>query len=140
MHKLKKLYIFTLSVSAFCFVLSQILLLNDNVKNKLSTVYRIESKYVYSEQQIPRGSVQIEISHPDKGIYLLQNGETVAELNEKNVHVDIYDNTVVEIDGRNTEHSFLVKIKTVSDNIGGYFEEEIVVDKNIVILGRFFVK
>lgn len=140
MHRIKKWYKFTLLACVLCFVFSQALLLNDNVKNKLSAVYRIESKYVYSEQLILKGSIDIEISHPDKGVYLLQNGEPVAELNQKKFTVDVYDNTVLEIDGRNAEQSFCVKVLSFSENIDGHFTKEIEVNKNIVILGRFFIK
>lgn len=140
MIKIKKWFKLTLLICVVCLLVGQFLLLNDNVKNKISSVYRMESKYVYSEQQIPKGNIEIEISRPDKGLYLLQDGEPVAELNQKNITVDVFDNTVIEIDGRNCEHNILVKIKTVSQNIDGYYEQEIVVEKNIVILGRFFVK
>ena len=140
MIKIKKWFICTLSICVVCLLVGQFLLLNENVKSKISSVYRMESKYVYSEQQIPKGNIVIEISRPSKGIYLLQNGEPTLELNQKKFNVDIFDNTVIEIDGRNCEHSVLVKIKTISENIYGYHESEIVVEKNIVILGRFFIK
>lgn len=140
MNKIKKWFVLLLSVSVLFLALSQVMLLNDNIKDKISYIYQIESKYVYSEQQIPKGNIEIEISHPEKGIYLLQNGEPVAELDQKIFSVNVFDNTVLEIDGRNCSHEFIVKIKNVTENVGGYYEQKIVVDKNIVILGRFFIK
>ena len=140
MIKIKKWFMCTLLISIVCLIVGQILLLNESIKSKISTVYRMESKYVYSEQQMPKGSIEIEISQPEKGVYLLQNGEPIAELNQKKCNIDVFDNTVFEIDGRNCEHNVLVNIRTISENIDGYYEKEIVVEKNIVILGRFFIK
>lgn len=140
MHKIKKVFKILLvsSLSLMCIV--QILLLNDNIKNKISVIYNLESQYVYSEQEIPKGTVKIEISNPSDNIYILQNGERIVSLDKKNYTVEVFDNSVIEIDGREYDDKFNVKIVSVSDNLYGYYEEKIEISQNIVILGRFFVK
>lgn len=140
MHKIKKVFKILLvsSLSLMCIV--QILLLNDNIKNKISVIYNLESQYVYSEQEIPKGAVKIEISNPSDDIYILQNGEPIASLDKRNYTVEVFDNSVIEIDGREYDDKFNVKIVSVSDNLYGYYEKKIEISQNIVILGRFFVK
>lgn len=140
MHIIKKYFKFVFCFSFVLTILFQILLMNDYVKEKVSTIYRLESQYVYSEQELPKGSVFIEISSPDSNVYVLQNGETIADFSKKECQVDVFDNSVIEIDGRNTKTDLIIKIKSVSENLDGYYENNIKINGNIAILGRFFVK
>ena len=140
MHIVKKYFKLVICFSFVLTVLFQILLMNDSVKEKVSTIYRLESQYVYSEQKLPKGNVLIEISSPDSNVYVLQNGETIADFSKKECRIDVFDNSVIEIDGRNSETNFEIKIKSVSDNLEGYYENKVKISRNIVILGRFFVK
>ena len=140
MRIIKKYFNLIICVFFVLTVLFQILLLNDSVKEKVSTIYRLESQYVYSEQKLPKGNVLIEISSPDSNVYVLQNGETIADFSKKECRIDVFDNSVIEIDGRNSETDSEIKIKSISNNLEGYYENKVKISRNIVILGRFFVK
>lgn len=140
MRIIKKYFKLIICFSFVLTVLFQILLMNDSVKEKVSTIYRLESQYVYSEQKLPKGNVFIEISSPDSSVYVLQNGETIADFSKKECRIDVFDNSVIEIDGRNSETDFEIKIKSLSDNLEGYYENKVKISRNIVVLGRFFVK
>ena len=83
MHIVKKYFKLVICFSFVLTVLFQILLMNDSVKEKVSTIYRLESQYVYSEQKLPKGNVLIEISSPDSSVYVLQNGEIIADFSKK---------------------------------------------------------
>ena len=110
MRILKKYFKLFLCLSFVLTVMFQLLLMNDSVKEKVSTVYRLESQYVYSEQKLPKGNVLIEISSPDSNVYVLQNGETIADFSKNECQVDVFDNSVIEIDGRNSKSAFEIKI------------------------------
>ncbi len=121
-------------------VTAQIMLKNSFLKNRLSFLHEMESRYVYSEKVIDSGYIVIEISAPSDNLFLLQNGEKILSLSKKQIKVDISDNSVIEIDGRYTDSKCNIKITEISDKTNGFYENEVNVDSNIVILGRFFVK
>ena len=130
-----------LLVNVFLVVaISQFFLKNEFSKNKLSILHNIESEYVYSEQNTKTGYIVIEISMPSDNLFLLQNGEKITLLNKKQIKINITDNSVIEIDGRNTNGINIIKISEISENTEGFYEKEVHVESNIVILGRFFVK
>ena len=140
MRIFKKIFIFSLITAFVVMFITQMLLKNSVIKNKISTLYELESQYVYSEKDFSNGHIVIHVSNPSDNLFLLQNGEKTAVLNKENVQVDILDNSVVEIDGRDLNVQCTVKILDSSDNIEGFYEENITVKSNIVILGRFFIK
>ncbi len=136
-----KIFISLLFVFAFfVMVISQIFLKNDFFKNKLSVLYEMESMYVYSEKMESCGYVVIEISAPSENLFLMQNGEKILNLSKKQVKINVQDNSVIEVDGRKNDAICKIKITEISDNTEGFYEKEIEVKSNIVILGRFFVK
>ncbi len=138
--KFKRIYKILLITLLSISVLSQILLLNDNTKTVLSQVYDIESKYVFSQSSQPVGTIKISVSNPSDNLSLLQNGEKIAVLNQKTAEIEVSDNSVIEIDGTAFKSKSLIKIDVLSDSLQGYYEKEVQVCGNIVILGRFFVK
>lgn len=140
MHRFKICFTVVFIVFVFTMIVSQFLLKNDFYKSKLSLLHKMESKYVFSEQDVKRGYIVVEITSPSDGLFLLQNGEKIKTLNEDNLKIEILDNSVIEIDGRKLKSSCNVKIVEKSDNIEGFYEKEITVESNITILGRFFVK
>ena len=140
MHNFKKIFTLLFIVALFTLVVSQIMLKNTFYKSKLSTMHKIEAQYVYSEKNISTGYLIIEVCSPSESIFLMQNGEKILSLSDKKIKIDVSDNSVIEIDGRNTNSQCLIKVIEISDNINGFYEKEIYVESNIVILGRFFVK
>lgn len=140
MRILKRVFIFSLITAFVVMFVTQMLLKNSVIKNKLSRLYEMESQYVYSEKEITDGYIVIQISNPSDNLFLLQNGEKIAVLNTEKTQVDISDNSVIEVDGRNVNAQCSVKIVEISENIEGFYEENISVKSNIVILGRFFMK
>lgn len=136
----KKYYIKIFAVLSVLVLVSQVLLLNDNIKNKISFLYNMESQYVYSESAVPKGYIKIEISHPDKNVYILQNGEPLLCFEKVICKIDVFDNSVIEIDARNSDNEISVKLIEFSDNIDGYYEKICNLSKEIKILGRFFIK
>ena len=140
MHKFKICFKVVFIMSCFTMIVSQFLLKSDFYKSQLSLLHKMESKYVFSEQDTKRGYIVVEITSPSDALFLLQNGERIKVLNEDNLIIEIYDNSVIEIDGRKVETSCDVKIIEKSNNIEGFYEKEITVESNIAILGRFFVK
>lgn len=140
MRVFKKIFIFSI-LTAFVVVLtSQMLLKNSEIRIKLSRLYEMESKYVFSEKEIKEGYIVINVSNPSNDLFLLQNGEKIMSLNSDRIEINIPDNSVVEIDGRNLKTQCSVKIIKISDNVDGFYEEKIDIKSNIKILGRFFVK
>ena len=137
MMRFKKIYKIVLAAAAVLMLISQVLLMNNSVKPILSTVYSLEEKYSKAAEKC--GTVRISVSNPSDTLYLMQNGEITASLSEREFEIEVADNTVVEIDGLNSDKC-LIKITQVSGNLDGYYDENITVDKNIAILGRFFVK
>lgn len=140
MRIFKRLFILSLITAFVVMLVTQMLLKNSAVKNKLSRLYEIESQYVYSEQEISDGYIVIRISKPSDNLFLLQNGERTAVLNSEIMRIDILDNSVIEIDGRNTDEQFSIELTETSENIEGFYENSIKIKSNIVILGRFFIK
>ncbi|MBQ6908227.1 MAG: hypothetical protein IJQ28_07605 [Clostridia bacterium] len=140
MKAVKKIYkIVFLSVVVLVIVF-QLLLLNENFKNKISLLYNIESKYAYSEQDLKKGEITIKISAPSSEVYVMENGERTVKFDKETITLDIYDNTVIEIDGRDFNDNISVEILNISDNIDGFYEKKINVCSDITILGRFLVK
>ena len=139
MRIFKKIFIFSLITTLIIDLASQMLLKNNEIKNKMSFLYEIESQYVYSEKEIESGHITIQVSNPSDNLFLLQNGEKIAVLNNEKLKIDISDNSVIEIDGRNTDSQCSVKIIDISSNIDGFYEKNIDINSNIIILGRFFI-
>ena len=140
MHRFKVCFIVVFVVFVFTMIVSQFLLKNDFYKSKLSLLHKMESKYVFSEQDVKRGYIVVEITHPSESLFLLQNGEKMKTLTEEFVKVEVSDNSVIEIEGRNSKLVSVVKIIEISDGVSGFYEKEINVESNVVIMGRFFVK
>ena len=95
---------------------------------------------MYSEIDFSGGYIKIHISNPSNNLFLLENGEKIAVLNKEYYEINVADNSVIEVDGREVEGKCSVKLIDFSDKIDGFYEETINIDSNIVILGRFFVK
>lgn len=140
MRILKKVFIFSILTAFVVVFVTQMLLKNSDIRNKLSLLYEMESQYVYSEQEFNGGYITIQVSNPSDNLFLLQNGEKISVLNSERVQIDISDNSVIEIDGRNLDTECVIKIIDISEKIAGFYEENIKVKSNIVILGRFFTK
>lgn len=140
MRKLNLISVILLVNVFLVVIISQIFLKNEISKNRLSFLHNIESEYVYSEQNIKTGYIVIENSMPSDNLFLLQNGEKLTPLNKKQIKINITDNSVIEVDGRNTNELNIIKISDISENTDGFYEREVQVESNIVILGRFFVK
>ena len=140
MHKFKICFKVVFIMSCFTMIVSQFLLKSDFYKSQLSLLHKMESKYVFSEQDVKRGYIVVEITHPSESLFLLQNGEKMKTLTEEFVKVEVSDNSVIEIDGRNSKLVSVVKIIEISDGVSGFYEKEINVESNVVIMGRFFVK
>ena len=140
MQNFKKIFTVLFITALSVLIVSQIMLKNTFYKTKLSMLHKIEAKYVYSEKDTNSGYIIIEVYYPSENIFLMQNGERILSLSDKKIKVDVSDNSVIEIDGRNTDSKCLIKVTEISDNINGFYEKEITVESNIVILGRFFVK
>lgn len=140
MRILKKIFIFSLSTAFAVMLITQILLKNNDIKTNLSKLYKYEAQYVYSEKDIADGYIVVQPSNPSDKLYLLQNGEKIATLNKEKNQINISDNSVIEIDGREIAEKCTVKIIDLSKNISGFYEESVAVQSNIQILGRFFIK
>ena len=140
MRIVKKIFIISFLTAFVVMLITQVLLKNSDINTKISKLYEYESQYVYSENKISSGYIIIKISNPSDKLFLLQNGEKIAVLNKKEVKVDISDNSVIEVDGRSVNNEFDLKITDFSENIEGFYEKDISVKSNIVILGRFFIK
>lgn len=140
MRIFKRFFIISFITAFVVMCITQMLLMNSTVKNKLSRLYNLESQYVYSEQDFSGGNITITISNPSDNLFLLQNGEKVAVLNKKTYEISISDNSVMEIDGRELNSVCTIKIDKMSENIEGFYEENLTINSNIVILGRFFIK
>ena len=138
MHKFKIVVIF--AIAFVTLVVSQLFLKSEVLKSEISVLHKLESQYVFSEQNVEFGYIVIEVSNPSESLFLLQNGEKIRSLNTPKVKIDISDNSVVEIDGRNIRELSDVKIVELSDNIDGFYENDVTINSDIVILGRFFVK
>lgn len=140
MRIFKRIFI-VLTLTAFVVLFTtQMLLKNSELKNKLSLLYKFESQYVYSEKESNEGYILIKISNPSDNLFLLQNGEKTAVLNNEEMQIDISDNSVIEIDGRNADAECIIEIINISKNTSGFYDKNITVKSNIVILGRFFIK
>lgn len=140
MRILKRIFIFSTVTAFVVMFVTQMLLKNSAIKNKLSKLYEMEARYVYSEKETADGYIVIQVSEPSDNLFILQNGEKITVLNSEKMKIDILDNSVIEIDGRNSDKQFFVKIIETSENIGGFYEKNIDIKSNIVILGRFFIK
>lgn len=140
MRIIKKLYIVSTVLVFAITCLTQILLCNSKIKSKISKLYEFESKYVYSEEIINDGYIIIKITNPSDNLFLLQNGEKIAVLNQSKITINVLDNSVIEVDGRFVETPSEVEIVSFSDNIDGYYEKKIETKSNITVLGRFFIK
>lgn len=140
MHKFKICFVVIFAIAFVTLVVSQLFLKSEVLKSEISVLHKLESQYVFSEQNVEFGYIVIEVSNPSESLFLLQNGEKIRTLNTPKVKIDISDNSVVEIDGRNIRELSDVKIVELSDNIDGFYENDVTVNSDIVILGRFFVK
>ena len=103
MHKFKICFVVVFVMSFFTMIISQFMLKSDFLKSKLSLLHKMESRYVFSEQDVKRGYIVVEITHPSESLFLLQNGEKMKTLTEEFVKVEVSDNSVIEIDGRDAE-------------------------------------
>lgn len=140
MRIFKKIFIFSLITAFVVMFVTQMLLKNSAIKNKLSILYDMEAQYVYSEKDFSDGYMKIDISNPSDNLFLLQNGEKIAILNKESIEIKVCDNSVIEVDGRDMDVACTVKITELSENIHGFYEEKVDIKSNIVILGRFFLK
>jgi len=139
MRIIKKFFIFSLITAFVVMFVTQMLLKNSSFKNKLSRLYDMESQYVYSEMDYSNGYIIINVSCPSDNLFLLENGEKSMVLNKENNKIIVADNTVIEIDARKMDVECTVKITEFTDNIQGFYENEIKAKSNIVVLGRFFI-
>ena len=140
MHILKRIFNICFITAFVIMVVSQVLLKNTDLKSKLSWIYNIETQYVFNEQKKTTGFIVLQTTAPSKDIYVLQNGEKICNFDEGKIKIEIFDNSVIEIDGCKHNSSNIVKIIEITDNLNGYYNDEITIKSNIQILGRFFIK
>ena len=93
----------------------------------------------FSESELIKSSlVTLKINEPDSNVIILLNGEEIACFTQNQINVSVFDNSVLEIDGRRAKKTFEVAIICDNDirhNLG----ETITVDKNIAMVGRIFI-
>lgn len=95
----------------------------------------------FSQSELVKSSeISLELIgiEPNSNIFVLLNGEEVAVFNQQNVKVVVFDNSVIEIDGRGVNKPFKVVISS-SDEIRYDFDETVFVDRNIAMGGRIFI-
>ncbi len=140
MRIFKRLFKFFFIAVFVLMLITQILLKNTFLRPKLSRLYDMETQYVFYEQEKPTGYILLKITNPSKNIFVLQNGEKISTLDSFENKIEILDNSVIEIDSRESSINNIVSISVISDNLKGFYENEIKLNSDIKILGRFFVK
>ena len=140
MRIFKKLFKIFFIVVFVLMLITQILLKNTFLKPKLSRLYEMETQYVFYEQEKPTGHIVLKITNPSKDIFVLQNGEKISTLDSYENKIEILDNSVIEIDSRESSVNNIVSLSLMTDNLKGFYENEIKLNSDIKILGRFFVK
>ncbi|MBQ4542620.1 MAG: hypothetical protein IJM94_00670 [Clostridia bacterium] len=98
-------------------------------------IQAISESQLVKSSEITLGLIDIQ---PDNDIVVLLNGEEIAVFNQRTINVSVYDNSVIEIDGRDAKKTFKVQISCNND-IRHNFVETVTVEKNIALVGRIFI-
>lgn len=98
-------------------------------------IQAISESQLVKSSEITLGLIDIQ---PDNDIVVLLNGEEIAVFNQRTINVSVYDNSVIEIDGRDAKKTFTVQISCNND-IRHNFVETVTVEKNIALVGRIFI-
>lgn len=132
-YNFSKIFCSILFILFFVLITIQILIYTGVGKSLYTMGNLNENKY---------GEITLELidTKPDEKISVLQNGEPVATFFEKTVKVNVPDNSVIEIDGSKIEKIFSVQTTGFSDNIVNKNSKKIKINRNIVILDRYFLK
>ena len=78
---------------------------------------------------------------PTSDIKVLQNGIPISVFNQQTIIVLVEDNSLIEIDGTETQESFKVSLDATSENVELFRGvRQILVQNNIAILDRIFVE
>ena len=138
-------YVLTVVFGILLFALlsSQLGLTIPAVRTALTNVSDYESAAGMTEDNTQLGEITLSLKglEANTDIKVLQNGEIVAFFTQNTMTVTVCNNSLIEIDGTKVENKFSVSIDNQSQNISFSDEtREVVVDKNIVILTRVFVK
>lgn len=138
-----KIFNTVLFITMFLLLGIQLILTVPGFKSIITDLGIGESLYAMSDTDEPYlGEITLNIENVDcKGdIIVLQNGEPVAAFFENTVKINVADNTVIEIDGTGYDGMFTVNAVDFSDSISNSEKKCVEVNKNIVILDRYFLK
>lgn len=82
---------------------------------------------------------ELDSFEPNTAIKILQNGEEIGCFTDKKITVTVYENSVLEIDGRVIKKPFTVNV-IYDKSVDSKLSNKIIVDSNIAMVGRIFIK
>jgi hypothetical protein len=139
-----KAYRSLLAIVLSLLLLSQFVLTTPGVRAVLTYIDKFEGIYANSQAARPT-LVEITLllvdAQPSADIEILQNGQPIAIFYEREISITVSDNSVIEIDGRKVKNPFSVKVINIPSDIEAEnIEETVVVNSNISLIGRIFIK
>ena len=124
-------------------LISQLGLTIPAVRTTLTNISDYEGVAGQAEDTTQLGEITLSLHgiSANPSIKVLQNGEPIAFFVQETIAVTVRNNSLIEIDGTGVEDRFFVEIDEYSPNISfGNEVREVLIDKNITILTRIFVR
>lgn len=138
--RLNKLFIFMMSL----LIITQVAILNPNIRLLLSRIDRLEGKSVNDSQLfIKRGEIEFTAENIDnvKHLNFYVNGEKIAVKNGKTVKLEAKDNDIIEISGSGFEEMAILRVTSVSDNVTVPEPGKVIyINNNLVLVDRVRIK
>lgn len=142
--KIEKTLIISFLVCLSVLIIAQLLMVNSEIRTFLTQEERVEGVFMDNSGVLyDKGFLVMELINKESmnDVWIMVNGERVANFYKKQVSISVKDSDLVEIDARTTNSpakvrvsSFSSNVKLLIDNSGKEF------DKNIGIIARVRIK
>ena len=125
-------------------ILTQVFLMNQNVKTVISRTDRLEGKSIADSQLfIKKGEIEISIENFSalKSLDFFVNGERIPAAAGRSVKLQVKDGDVIEVSGAEFSDVAVLKVTSLSDNITvPELGKLIYVNNNLVLVDRVRLK
>jgi len=139
---MKKFYFTLILIHIFAVVCVQICLNLGGTRETFTNIDTLEgvSRTGYINFITPC-EVELEVTpfHPGNNLKILISGRTAAFFTEPRVRLAVKSNALIEIDAREEDVNYLIKVSDASENVNESSRNlEVRTNKNISILGKIF--
>ncbi len=141
------MFVFLLTLGVITMFAAQYMLMSDESRSAMSLVEQLEEA---NKNPFPRertGTITLKLYagsttlNDDNAVTVIQNGEVLDKLTDKETVVTVADNSIIQLDGSNCPDTVVIEISMASANVKyHYFASPVTVEGDIVTLARVYLE